>query len=243
MNNTLQNGFRLLELLAASGKDASVSEIAGETGLSTSNVCRLLKTLTQTGYVEQSPDTRRYRVSLKILNLSHARLASLDFRRIGHPFAAKLARALRAHTYLSQPLRGRSLIVDVAYPGDAQFDAGIVVGQIHSIRHSACGKICAAFAGEEERVELYRDIARDEPEVKRAAWLAECGSIRRERFAVREEPGVLALAAPLFRAGGVFCGALGVLMPQGATLTPAVRREVCGTAEAISFALGQPFAE
>ena len=179
VNNTLQNGFRLLEMLAASGKEASVTEVAEETGISMSNVCRLLKTLAQTGYVEQNPESRRYRVSLKILNLAHARLASLDFRRIGHPFAARLTQSLGGHAYLSQPLQGRSLIVDVAYPNGAHSDAGIVLGQFHSIRHSACGKICAAFASDEERDRLYLEVAGTEPEINREAWLNDCRQIKK----------------------------------------------------------------
>jgi len=143
VNNTLQNGFKLLELLAAIGREVSVTELSAQASLPPSHVCRLLKTLLQTGYVEQSAETRRYRVSLKLLNLAHARLVNLDFRRIGHPYAMQLAESLQANAFLSQPLQGRSIIVAVAYPSSSLADSGIVVGQIHSVCHSACGKVCA----------------------------------------------------------------------------------------------------
>ena len=47
MNNTLQNGFRLLEMLADNGGEMSVTELAAQASLPPSHVCRLLKTLVQ----------------------------------------------------------------------------------------------------------------------------------------------------------------------------------------------------
>jgi IclR family transcriptional regulator, KDG regulon repressor len=240
LNNTLQNGFKLLELLAASGRDYSVTDLSAQAGFPPSHVCRLLKTLLQTGYVEQSDETRRYRISLKILNLSHARLVNLDFRRIGHPFAVQLADTLQAHAYLSQPLRGRSIIVDVAYPCGAVADAGVVVGQIHPVCHSACGKICAAFATDEERGRLFDELEQTGAPEPREPWLAEFARIRTSRLAIRDEAGVLALAAPLFRAGGCFCGALGAQLPPGARPDQTIEREIRRIADALSFGLGYP---
>lgn len=240
LNKTLHNGFNLLEKLAVSGRDASVTELSAQTALPPSNVCRLLKTLLQTGYVEQSAETRKYRVSLKLLNLAHARLVNLDFRRIGHPFASRLAETLQAHTYLSQSLQGRSIIVDVAYPRGVVADAGIVVGQMHSIFHSACGKVCAAFAPEDEREGLFDDLKASE---SRGDWNREFEQIRETRLAVRDEDDVLAVAAPLFRAEECFCGALGVFLPSGSRMTPQIEQEVRSTAAALSFALGYPFSQ
>jgi DNA-binding IclR family transcriptional regulator len=243
LNNTLQNGFNLLELLAAGGQDASVTELSVRAGLPPSHVCRLLKTLLQTGYVEQSEESRRYRVSLKLLHLAHARLVNLDFRRIGRPFVARLAESLQAHAYLSQPLRGLSIVVDVAYPRGAAVDADVVVGQIHSVCHSACGKICAAFATEDERKQLFDDLDRSGTAEPRKARFAEFVRIRKNRFAVRDEAGVLAVAAPLFRAEGRFCGALGAHLPPKSRLNKTIEQEVRRMAEALSFGLGYPFSQ
>ncbi len=230
--------------MSSSGKDVSVTELSSQTGLPPSHVCRLLKTLLEAGYVEQDAGTRRYRVSLKLLNLAHARLASLDFRRIGHPFAVRLAQTLQAQTFLAQPLRGRSILVHVAEPpGMSSGDPALVVGRIHPVHRSACGRVCAAFATETEREELLATVAQEHPGLACEVWMDECARVRAARFAVRDEPGVLAAAAPLFRAEGQFCGALGVLLPQGTALSPSIEQEIRRTAEALSFALGYPFAQ
>ena len=243
MNNTLQNGFKLLELLAAIGREVSVTELSAQASLPPSHVCRLLKTLLKTGYVEQSAETRRYRVSLKLLNLAHARLVNLDFRRVGHPYAMQLAETLQAHAFLSQPLQGRSIIVDVAYPRGVMDDAGVVVGQIHSVCHSACGKICAAYATDAERARLFDELEAAGTPEPREARLAEFARIRESGLAVRDEAGVLAIAAPLFQAGGRFCGALGALLPTGAVLDERTGQEIRRLAAALSFGLGYPLSQ
>jgi len=240
VNNTLTNGFKLLELLAASNAERSVTELTEEMGRPASHVCRLLKTLVATGYVEQNPATRKYWVSMRLLTLAHVRLANLDFRRIGHPFALRLADDLNAAVYLSQPSRGLSIMVDVANPRDVTLDAGLVVGQIHSIRHSASGKLCAAYADLKERKSLIEMLEEEGQPFKKSAWLAELKAIRRVGIAVRRQADLLALAVPVFQAGGIFCGALGVYFATKTKLTPAIETAARQAAGGISFALGYP---
>ncbi len=243
MNNTLQNGVRLLEMLAESGQEVSVKELAAQTGLPSSHVCRLLKTLLQMGYLDQSPATRRYRVSLKILRLAHARLVPMDLRRAGHPFAAQLADELQSHTFLSAPWQGRSIIVDAVWPRGSAVDLGVVIGQLHSVLHSACGKVCAAYASPDEVEQIRASLAAEGGKESLDDRQDEFRQIRETRFAVRREEGVLAVAAPLFRAGELFCGALGAMLPSGASLTPEIQQTVKRTANALSFALGYPFTQ
>lgn len=229
-------------MLAESGGTFSVTELSNATGLPPSHVCRLLKTMVRTGYIEQLPENRKYRVSLKLLHLSQARLMKLDLRRIGHPFVAQLSHDLKAPVFLSAPCQGRSLIVDVVWPIEARDDPVLVVGQIHSVRHSACGKVCAAFTAAAERQSLDAEERAALGDLLFADWLRELARIRETRLAVRQEQGLLAVAAPLFRAGGLFTGAIGSFFPGVEKLADEVEQAVRRTATALSFALGQPFA-
>jgi len=240
VNNTLTNGFKLLELLAASNAERSVTELTEEMGRPASHVCRLLKTLVDIGYVEQNLTTRKYWVSLRLLTLAHVRLARLDFRRIGHPYALRLADELQAQVYLSQPLRGLSIMVDVANPRDSTLDAGLVIGQIHSIRHSASGKLCAAYADQAERKSLLEMMREEGRPFKKSVWLAELRAIRKAGIAIRRKPDLLALAVPVFQAEGIFCGALGIYFASKTRLTPAIEAAARQAAGGISFALGYP---
>ena len=240
MNNTLSNGFRLLELLSQDGGEYGVTELAALAGLPPSHVCRLLKTLVQTGYLEQRAPSRKYQVSLKLLELSQARLGNLDLRRHGHAFAVELGQQLQAPVFLSAPCQGRSIVVDVTWPVGAEGDLMLVVGQIHSIRHSACGKVCAAFVSDEERALLDGALAQETPPFSRKAWEADLAGIRATGLAVRREDGLVAAAAPIFRAGGIFCGAIGTFYSEAVELPREAEEGIRRTARAISFALGQP---
>lgn len=143
MNNTLSNGFKLLEYLAQAAEPHSVKDLAEAFGLPNSHICRLLKTLTETGYVEQTGN-RRYVVSAKILSLSHSKLERLAIRGKCHPALVELTAKLQCDAYLAIPYNGRAIIADVTYKGGI-FDGGMTVGAINSVNASACGKVCAAY--------------------------------------------------------------------------------------------------
>ncbi|MGI5868383.1 MAG: IclR family transcriptional regulator [Kiritimatiellia bacterium] len=240
MNNTLANGLNLLETMASDGREYTVKELASRTSLPASNVCRLLKTLVASGYLQQDPKTRQYRVGLRVLTLSNARLASLDLRRVGHAFAARLCHEVDAPVYLSAPMEGRSVVVDVMWPSGYIGDPHIVVGALHSVTHSACGKVCAAYADAESRAGLAAALAAVVPPERLEDWDAEFEDIRNTGFARRLEGGLAAAAAPIFHAGGNFAGAIGAVFEPAAEILPGQEQAIRMAATGISFALGQP---
>ncbi len=165
----------------------------------------------------------------------------LDLRRIGHPFVARLSHELKAPVFLSAPLQGRSIIVDVVWPVETDPDPVLVVGRIHPIRQSACGKVCAAFSTQEERFSIEALVRKELDDAEFEAWRRELEAIRETRLAVRQESKLIAVAAPVFRAGGVFTGAVGLYFPDREQISAEVTQEVKRTEKALSFALGQPF--
>ncbi|WP_218570904.1 IclR family transcriptional regulator C-terminal domain-containing protein, partial [Pseudomonas sp. Kh14] len=88
----------------------------------------------------------------------------------------------------------------------------------HSVFHSACGKICAAYATDEERARIFDELAAEGSPEPRKTRLAELAQIREKGLAIRDEDGILAIAAPLFQAGGRFCGALGAFLKRETVL-------------------------
>ena len=79
MNNTLKNGFRVLELLSLTGESFSVKDISTTLNIPNSHACRLLKTLKGTGYVEQN-SSRKYKMSMK--NKLIKACSSFSFKRL-----------------------------------------------------------------------------------------------------------------------------------------------------------------
>ncbi len=213
MNNTLSNGFSVLEFLAESGRSHSVKELAERFGLPNSHICRLLKTLLDTGYIRQGRD-RRYEVSLRILTLANACLSQLAVRNAAKKHLYMLFRATGFRVYLAVPTRGRALIVDVVSDDGAE-EPSLTIGKLNSIHYSACGKLCAAYASGDELDALLaepRSAPTAKTIVERGALLAELEKVRRDRYAVacdESGPDVYAVAAPVFHRDGSLAAAVG----------------------------------
>lgn len=67
---SLERGLAVLEVLKDSDEPVGVREIARRLDLSAPAIQRLLNTLTDQGYVDQAPDTRRYRIGHGVLALA-----------------------------------------------------------------------------------------------------------------------------------------------------------------------------
>ena len=215
MNNTLCNGFALLEFLARSGESHSVTELAEVFALPASHICRLLKTLLETGYIRQDPD-RRYRISLRVLALSHSCLCSLAVRSVAHPRLFALHEELGQRTYLTVPLDGRSLIVDVVYSeSDDNSRTLPSIGRFNPVNCSASGKLCAACSDDATRRRLLEGSF--ERRTARTICSAEelekeFTAIRKQRFAVSDGENTdnsFSVAAPVFSSDGSLAATVG----------------------------------
>lgn len=249
MNNTLQNGFMLLEYLAAGADECSVKELAEHFKLPNSHVCRLLKTLTESGYLQQTPGSRKYRISLKIFCLSNARLRKLTLRQKAHGYLQKLAEKTETQVYLTAPFNGLSIVIDTFFPVVCADDAGLAIGQVHPVNRSACGKVCAAYVPEEQIDAFLAGVdwsARTAHTITSPEqFKLELAKVRRERIAtVAEETsvGVGAVGAPIFNATGELAGAIGAVLPANALwpvkLWDKFKTETRSAAKSISIALG-----
>lgn len=84
---SLQRAFELLERLADTGGEASLSELAALSGLPMPTIHRLIRTLVSLGYVRQNSD-RRYALGARLIRLGEN--ASLQFGTWARPLLAEL---------------------------------------------------------------------------------------------------------------------------------------------------------
>ncbi len=225
MNNTLNNGFMILEHMANSAEAFSVKEIAEHFQLPNSHACRLLKTLVETGYIEQDK-SRKYRISLQVLCLSRACLSRLTVRNKAKAYLYNLLTEAGEEVYLAVPHHGQALIVDVVTAKASNLDTAMTIGNINALHTTACGKLCGAYTHAESEV---------------VGWPEEAATIRAQGYVTLHKPGVFAAAAPVFNFTGNFTAAIGAFFsskkPEQADCDKllAKTREA---ASALSFALG-----
>jgi IclR family pca regulon transcriptional regulator len=88
---SLRRGLALLSCLGREGRPIGLSELAAVSGLDKATVHRLARTLVESGYLTQDPDTRSYSLGLRVLDLGFATLATLDVRQLALPYMRALA--------------------------------------------------------------------------------------------------------------------------------------------------------
>lgn len=215
MNHTLINGLRVLECVARTHRDFSVSDLAGALDLPKSHVHRLLRTLVDAGYLAQSPDTRKYRSDFHVLALAGPFAENLPLRIEGGPVLRALSGAARSSAYLAVPHQGAPLIImsDLYRGKKATHHLGL--GD-RLVRHaSAFGKLFLAL----------KRLPVDASELRRLTPFTitttrglreELATIRSQGYSVNRRENSEALysfAAPVQGATGELLGGVGVAVP------------------------------
>lgn len=88
---TVRRAIDLLGVLAANPNGQSLRQLTESLGLTKSTTHRLISALVSGGLVSLCPDTKRYRLGIKLLELSAALLDSMDVREQARPFMQQLS--------------------------------------------------------------------------------------------------------------------------------------------------------
>lgn len=199
-----------------------ITDLARRTELLPSDVHRILASLRVFGYIEQDPETKKYRLGFSLLRLGLTAFRRNQLREKSHPVLVRLSQKIAAATHLAL-LDGRELkvfLVDqVEGPEDSVFSDHL--GGSERLHCSALGKTIMA--------NLNRDIALSALEKN---GLTKCTrhtitetsileqqfeEIRRLGYAVDREEylnGVCCLASPLRDNSGIVVGAISTSMPS-----------------------------
>lgn len=87
--NRVKSVVKAFAVLQAFGPDAVelvIADVARSAGLDNATAFRLLNTLVELGYVERVPETRRFRLTFKCLELGFNAIARSDLRSLARPF-------------------------------------------------------------------------------------------------------------------------------------------------------------
>src|SRR5438477_549990 len=87
----LGRGLALLDCFIADPGPLSLIELSRRVGLGMPTTLRLIRTLQEAGYVRQAADTKRYRLSWKMLQLQDVTTSILDYADLARPHLENLA--------------------------------------------------------------------------------------------------------------------------------------------------------
>jgi DNA-binding IclR family transcriptional regulator len=228
---TLARGLDVLQLFASAGPELSQKEISGTLGLPMPTVHRLTALLTERGWLDRDPVTRRLRLGLELARLVPALLAGLRLPDMARPHLVRLASDLQETVNVAL-LQGGEVVYLLSEAGDRLLTPQVTVGMRLPAHCTALGKCLLA--------QLPDDLARaalgEEPYDRRTdrtlttwkALAADLAVIREAGVAVSEEEyevGLVSIAVPVRWIDGPGSGAINVSLPAGRA-TPQFRREL-----------------
>ena len=242
---SIQKAFRALELLAGRSP-LGVTEIAQALGLEKSSMSRLLKSLSELGYVAPGDHRGQYRVSAKLVALAQQYLGGDRLAREAGPVLRELAATARTSAHLAVLVRGEMVIVaKESSPGLIQIATRVGGGA--PLHASAMGKILLAGMAPEQLagflaqpLERFTDKTITDPRKLRKVL----DDVRRSGHSIEaeeEHPEVGCIGAPVRDPEGRWIAAISIAGPlRGTTfrLDAAHIKLVTGKAAELSRLVG-----
>jgi len=239
----VERAFAVLDALSDGG-ELGTNEIARRTGINASTVSRLLATLASARFVEHVPESGRYRLSLRLIELGNAVLGRLDLRSLARPHLQALVRETGETATLSAPGEHDAITIDFAHSSSV-VQSVAQLGRPSVGHATAAGKVLLAFGEIELPSEPFAAFT-PRTITRRSELEGELDRTRRNGYAkAREEreEGLAAIAAPVLDSRHDLAGIIGVQGPASRFDVEAMRvasGSLIAHATALSHALGGP---
>jgi IclR family transcriptional regulator, KDG regulon repressor len=246
---SLEKALRVIDAVAKA-KSVGLRELAAELKFPPSTVHRLLTILTASRYLTQDPETRRYRLSLKFLELGSTVREDLDVITAARPHMTALMEATSETVNLALFDGAGIVYVDQVANSNSFLRMFTRVGTRASLYCTGIGKACLAGLPE-EFVSSYWDSIEKKPYTEKtitdgATLKRELEIVRRQGYAVDNEEmeiGVRCVAAAVRQHRSGIVAGLSISGPSSRlTLEriPVMGESVRLTAGLISADLGAP---
>jgi DNA-binding IclR family transcriptional regulator len=153
---TVSNALRVLEVFSDED-EIGVSDLSRRLGLHKNNVFRLLATLEENGYIEQSERSERYRLGTGCLELGRAFARGNKLLRCARPILEELCSTLGETVHIATLRNSEVVHLDSEEP-DQLILAASRVGLRLPAACTALGKVLLAGMDAETREQFVRDV-------------------------------------------------------------------------------------
>jgi DNA-binding IclR family transcriptional regulator len=211
---SIQRAATVLHLLAGGSRRLSVGELASALDLPKTTVHGILRTLRLVGFVEQDPESRKYRLGPALLHIGSSYLDGHELRSRALNWADSLAARSNESVRIGTLHEGQVLVVHHVFRPDDSRQA-LEVGGLLPAHATAMGKVLLAdhpYAAEE--------LAKNGLPGFTSATISDRDKLHGELEAVRERGwaadveeligGEVSYAAPIKDKLGVTVGAMGI---------------------------------
>ncbi len=243
----VQRAIDILNLFDQQNAELGTTEIARALGLHKSTAASLVSTLAANGFLNQNPETRKYRLGLKLVERAFAMLDQIEIRRVAYPALQQLRDQWNETVNLAI-LDGGDVVYIERMLGTKALGMRSEVGRREHAHSTALGKAilsCYPLADIRAFIATYglppltpKTIT--EPE----KFLAELDTVRERGYAVDDEEneiGGRCVAVPIFNHTGNVIAAVSISAPTARLPlddVPQMGAMVRETAKTISRHLG-----
>jgi DNA-binding IclR family transcriptional regulator len=238
----VERAVRILASLDDEHPERTLPEIARATDLPKSTAYRILVTLGNCGFVEQTRDGERYRLGMRVASLGLTALRRLSIRRDALPLMERLVERFEETCVLGIFDQGSVLDIEVVH-SDHVLTVTSEVGHRLPIHCTASGKALLAFlppAVVESVLARPLEACTECTITSPAQLLEELELVRERGYAVDEEEyevGVRAVAAPIVDIDGNVIAEISMPGPSSRLTVervPGIARALIEAANAIS---------
>jgi DNA-binding IclR family transcriptional regulator len=211
--------MKVLDCFTIESPELRLTDLSEPLGMPKTQVLRIVSTLGAGGYLERDPETKRYRLGVRLFHLGMVVRHGMDLRAVALPHLRRLAELTKETAALFVPDPLGPICIDVVQSPKAMR----VFAQLGSRMPWNAGtspKVILAYLPEAERERIltrapfrrYTEFTITDPERIRAVL----ADIRRQGYhvGVRDlDEDALGIGAPIFDDGGRIAGAIGVAAP------------------------------
>lgn len=216
---SLKKALEILECFSLEQPELGITEISSKLNLNKSNVHNIVATFEACGYLEQNAESGKYRLSLKILQLSHVISRNMNFQFIVHKAVKELAEKIDEIVYFGIPDGENVMYMDGGFP-DKVFNVRWVQGMTAPLVCTSIGKAMLAYMDEsfidkvlQKPIQRFTDYTITDPieikeqlrQVKSNGYSLDC---------MEHEYGVKCVGVPVFNHQGNLIGALSTTGPS-----------------------------
>lgn len=218
-SSTTLKALRVLEEVAQFARPVTKTEIVDRTGYDLSTAYRLLMTLVEAGYIIRDEQTKRFRLSYKVVTLSRNLIADNEISEMIHKTLKKISDATGESVSLSM-LDGTESVLVQQVKGTQLVNVNYQIGDRSLLHCTSIGKVLLAF----QDIRIFDQYTSTEMKKYAANTITTREGLAREVQMIRTQgyafddhelnDSMRCVAVPVFESGGIVTRGISISGPD-----------------------------
>lgn len=145
---SVDRALQILETFSKENRELGVTEVSNILGLHKSTTFGILATLENKGFVEQNPNTGKYKLGLKLFELGNVVGDGMELRNIAYPFLKELVEKYQETVHLVVHDKGEVVYID-KIDSNSAININSHVGKRNPMYCTGVGKCLLSYLDEE----------------------------------------------------------------------------------------------